>query len=74
MTGTYIRIDHSSYAARPALIGSRVLVRLYEHQIEIRDRQIHALLRNTRVNCARAACCFPTTSDSSIHHARRAAS
>jgi hypothetical protein len=27
------------------LIGSRVLVRLYEHQIEIRDRQTHALLR-----------------------------
>ena len=42
---TCIRIDHSSYAARPALIGSRVLVRLYEHQIEIRDRQTHALLR-----------------------------
>ena len=42
---TCIRIDHSSYAARPALIGSRVLVRLYEHQIEIRDRQSHALLR-----------------------------
>lgn len=42
---TCIRIDHSSYAARPALIGSRVLVRLYEHQVEIRDRQTHALLR-----------------------------
>lgn len=42
---TCIRIDHSSYAARPALIGSRVLVRLYEYQIEIRDRQSHTLLR-----------------------------
>jgi transposase len=42
---TCISIDHSSYAARPALIGSRVLVRLFEHQIEIRDRQTHALLR-----------------------------
>ena len=40
-----VRIDHSSYAARPALIGSRVLVRLYEHQIEIRHRHSHALLR-----------------------------
>lgn len=40
-----IRIDHSSYAARPALIGSRVLVRLYEHQVEIRDLRSHALLR-----------------------------
>ena len=42
---TCIRIDHSSYAARPALIGSRVLVRLYEQQIEIRNRQTHSLLR-----------------------------
>lgn len=42
---TCIRIDHSSYAARPALIGSRVLVRQYEQQIEIRDRHTHALLR-----------------------------
>ena len=42
---TCIRIDHSSYAARPALIGSRVLVRLYEQQIEIRDLRSHALLR-----------------------------
>ena len=42
---TCIRIDHSSYAARPARIGSRVLVRLFEHQVEIRDRQTHTLLR-----------------------------
>lgn len=42
---TCIRIDHSSYAARPALIGSRVLVRLYEQQIEIRDCHTQALLR-----------------------------
>ncbi len=42
---TCVRIDHSSYAARPALIGSRVLVRVYEHQIEIRDLRSHALLR-----------------------------
>lgn len=40
-----IRIDHSSYAARPAIIGSIVLVRLFEHHVEIRDRQTHALLR-----------------------------
>ncbi len=40
-----IRIDHSSYAARPALIGSRVLVRLFEHHVELRDRRSHALLR-----------------------------
>ena len=40
-----VRIDHSSYAARPAPIGSIVLVRLYAHKIEIRDRRSHALLR-----------------------------
>jgi transposase len=42
---TCIRIDHSSYAARPAAIGSRVLVRLFERHVEIRDRRTHALLR-----------------------------
>jgi transposase len=40
-----VRIDHSSYAARPAPIGSIVLVRLFEHRIEIRDRRSQALLR-----------------------------
>lgn len=42
---TCVRIDHSSYAARPARIGSRVLVRLFEHRIEIRDLHTQALLR-----------------------------
>ena len=36
--------DHSSYAARPAAIGSKVLVRIFERRIEIRDLQ-GALLR-----------------------------
>ena len=40
-----VRIDHSSYAARPAPIGSIVLVRLYAHKIEIRERRSQALLR-----------------------------
>ena len=40
-----VRVDHSSYAARPASIGSRVLVRVFEHRIEIRDLQTQALLR-----------------------------
>ena len=40
-----VRIDHSSYAARPAPIGSIVLVRLFEHRIEIRDRRSQQLLR-----------------------------
>ena len=45
-----VRIDHSSYAARPAPIGSKVLVRLFERRIEIRDLRTQALLRtHTRV-------------------------
>ena len=42
---TCVRVDHSSYAARPAAIGSRVLVRVFERHIEIRDRVTLALLR-----------------------------
>ncbi len=34
-----VRVDHSSYAARPAAIGSKVLVRIFERRIEIRDLQ-----------------------------------
>ncbi len=35
---TTIQVDNAWYAARPARIGSRVLIRLYEHELEIRDR------------------------------------
>jgi transposase len=42
---TTVRIDNSSYAARPAPIGSLVVVRLYDSSIEIRERRTHALLR-----------------------------
>ena len=42
---TCIRVDHSSYAARPARIGSQVLVRQFEHHLEIRDRHSQQLLR-----------------------------
>ena len=42
---TTVRVDNSSYAARPAAIGSSVLVRLYENSIEIRDHTTQALLR-----------------------------
>ncbi len=41
-----VRVDHSSYAARPAPIGSHVLVRVFEHRIEIRDLRTQALLRS----------------------------
>lgn len=40
-----VRVDHSSYVARPALIGTRVLVRLFEHHLEIRDLRTQGLLR-----------------------------
>ncbi len=40
-----VRVDHSSYAARPASIGTRVLVRVFERRIEIRDLKTQALLR-----------------------------
>ena len=42
---TCVRVDHCSYAARPAPIGSLVLVRIFEHRIEIRDLQSKSLLR-----------------------------
>ncbi len=42
---TCIRIDHSSYAARPAAIGSKVVVRLFALQVEIRERHMLTLLR-----------------------------
>jgi hypothetical protein len=40
-----VRVAHCSYAARPATIGAKVLVRIYEHRLEIRDLQTQALLR-----------------------------
>ena len=42
---TCIRHDHSSYAARPARIGSQVLVRVFDRRLEIRDFGTQALLR-----------------------------
>ena len=42
---TCIRHDHSSYAARPARIGSQVLVRVFDHHLEIRDLRTLVLIR-----------------------------
>ena len=39
------RVGHGSYAARPASIGSKVLVRIYAQRIEIRNLASGALLR-----------------------------
>jgi hypothetical protein len=36
---TTIQVDSAWYAARPARIGSQVLIRVYERELEIRDRQ-----------------------------------
>ena len=40
-----VRVDHSSYAARPAAIGAQVLVRVFARRIEIRELATQALLR-----------------------------
>jgi transposase len=42
---TTIQVDSAWYAARPAAIGSQVLVRIYELEIEIRDIKTLALIR-----------------------------
>nr|WP_255719803.1 IS21 family transposase [Pelomonas sp. P8] len=40
-----VRVTHCSYAARPAAIGTQVLVRIFEQRLEIRDLRTQALLR-----------------------------
>jgi len=46
---TTIQVQGAWYAARPAPIGSRVLIRLYEHELEIRDvRTLELIRRHTR--------------------------
>ena len=42
---TTIQVDSAWYAARPAPIGSNVLIRLYEHELEIRDLHTLELIR-----------------------------
>jgi transposase len=42
---TTIQVDSAWYAARPAAIGSQVIVRTYELEIEIRDPKTLALIR-----------------------------
>ncbi len=41
-----VRVDHSSYAARPAAIGSKVRLRIFAQRIEIFDLQTGVLLRS----------------------------
>lgn len=40
-----VRVDHSSYTARPVAIGAKVLVRIFERRIEIRDLASGQLVR-----------------------------
>lgn len=40
-----VRVAHCSYAARPAPVGAKVLVRIYEHRLDIRNLNTQALLR-----------------------------
>jgi transposase len=42
---TTVQVDGAWYAARPARIGSEVLIRLYDHELEIRDRHTLELIR-----------------------------
>lgn len=49
---TTVQVDGAWYAARPAPIGAEVLIRLYEHEIEVRDLQTLELIRrHTRAAC-----------------------
>jgi transposase len=46
---TTVQVDGAWYAARPARIGTAVLVRLFEHEIEIRDlNSLELIRRHTR--------------------------
>lgn len=40
-----MRVDHSSYSARPAAISAKVLVRIFERRIEIRELTTGQLVR-----------------------------
>jgi hypothetical protein len=47
-----VRVAHSSYAARPAPIGSKVLVRIYDQRIEVRDLVGQLLRSHTKAERA----------------------
>ena len=57
---TTVQVDGAWYAARPAGIGTQVLVRCFDHEIEIRHLQTLALIRrHTRI--AKGAIELPDT-------------
>jgi len=59
---TTVRVDNSSYAARPAPIGSTVLVRLYENTVEIRTTKPRRCSVPIRGRFAPERCCCPSPS------------
>ncbi len=67
---TTVRVDNSSYAARPAAIGTAVLVRIYENVIEIRDYKNQALLR-THARAARAGSLLLPEQERPFHPSRQ---
>lgn len=56
---TTIEVYSSSYAARPAAIGSLVLVRIYDLEIEIRDLKTQALIRTHPRSCRKGNVALP---------------
>ena len=40
-----VRVDHSSYSARPVAIGAKVLVRIFDRRIEVRELATGQLVR-----------------------------
>jgi hypothetical protein len=69
-----VLVDHSSYAARPAPIGSQVLVRIFERRIEIRDLTRRRCCAAMFVSTGPAPWCCRWTNASSTPRARRGAS
>lgn len=56
-----VRVDHSSYAARPAIIGTKVLVRIFDHHLEIRDLRADPLPLSQIQNGCRGSALGPLT-------------
>ena len=54
-----VQVDESWYAARPARIGTDVLVRVYEKELEIRDIHTLALIRRHNLTLKRGDVVLP---------------
>ncbi len=65
-----VQVNDSWYAARPARIGSEVIVRIFERELEIRDMTTLALMRRHPRATERAKSSCPMRSASSTPRAR----